>query len=301
MNPRPMRGVKVTKPLTDFPYLASPKIDGMRMWVKDGIVLSKTGKPIPNRMVQRLFGHLEGADGEGTVGPAHSEGPDDDVFDRSRGPIMRKDCDADFQFWIFDRWDMPDRSAQERYLLTLKFTGEVGVTIVHQRRAINQGEVDRYLEEYLDDGYEGAMLRRADGIYKYGQSTENEGYLLKLKPMEDSEAVILGYVEQRENTNVATKDELGYTKRSSAKAGKIGKDTLGALVVRDIHTGVEFEVGNGPGLTHQRRDALWADRENLPGQIVTYTYQAIGSKDKPRLPQLKGFRDPMDISELAGL
>jgi DNA ligase 1 len=65
-----MRGVKPTKELIQFPYLVSPKIDGLRALVKDGVVYSKTMKPIPTRRVQELFGHLHGADAELTVGPA---------------------------------------------------------------------------------------------------------------------------------------------------------------------------------------------------------------------------------------
>ena len=296
---RPMRGVHPTQPLTDFPYLASPKIDGLRMWVKDGVVLSKTGKPIPNRQVQALFGHLHGADGEGTVGPAHKTSPEDDVFDRSRGPIMRKDGEADFQFHIFDMWDKPHVSAAQRNRDMWDRFHDLGtLSIVRQLDVYSEVEVQMTLERYLEEGYEGMMLRQSFAGYKYGQSTEREGCLLKLKPFKDAEAVVLGVVEQMENTNAAEKNELGYTKRSSAKAGKVGKGTFGAFLVRDLTTGVEFSVGNGPGLTQAKRDELWAQREDMSGRIITYKFQEIGTKGAPRLPQFLRFRDPIDISEL---
>ena len=42
------------------------------------------------------------------------------------------------------------------------------------------------------------------------------------KRFEDFEAQVTGFIEQMTNTNVAEKDELGHSKRSSAKAGMVG-------------------------------------------------------------------------------
>lgn len=295
-----MRGVAPKKPLSNFPYLASCKIDGLRALVKDGVVYSKTMKPIPNQHVQRLFSRLHGADGELTVGPAHKCGPDDDVFDRSRGPIMSRDQEADFRFHIFDCWDQPTMSAWAR---ARRVTWHYGMGVKHpdlvwSRLVHNQNDLDEVVEECLADGYEGAMLRQVNAPYKYGTSTEKEGFLLKIKPMDEAEAMILGVVEQMENTNEATIDELGYTKRSAAKAGKIGKGTFGAFLVRDLKTGAEFSVGMGPGLTDAKREILWAQRASLPGLYIQYRYQACGTKDAPRLPAFLRFRDAIDISEV---
>ena len=294
-----MRGVAPTQPLNRFPYLASPKIDGLRAIVKDGVVYSKSMKPIPQPRVQELFGHLHGADGELTVGPAYSTGPDDDVFDRSRGVLMRKtpEPDADIRFHIFDRWDRPQIQANMRVPLRDDIRSE-RVFIVQHNVVRNQHDVDEYLDVCLRLGFEGAMLRQADAYYKYGQATERQAFLLKLKPFVDSEAEIIGYVEQMENTNVATTDELGYTKRSSSKSGKVGKGTFGAFLVRDLETGVEFSVGNGPGLTQAKRDEFWAKRDELVGRIITYKYQEVGTKEAPRLPQFLRFRDRIDLSEV---
>jgi DNA ligase-1 len=304
MNLKPMRGVAPkTLPLVGT-FLVSPKIDGLRMLVRDGVALSKTLKPIPCPTVQAMFAHLHGADGELVVGPSRKQGDDDDVFDRTRGPAMRKteQPDADFRFYIFDRWDCPDVEAAARCtsLLASEFGMHLSqsVRIVPQMLADSQQRIDAALEVVLARGYEGIMLRRTTGIYKYGQSTALEQHLLKMKPLKDSEAVIIGTKEQMANNNEATKDELGYMKRSSSKESKVGKDTLGTLIVRDIYTNVEFEIGGGPGITAAIRKELWERRGELEGRYLTYTYQEIGTKDKPRLPQFKAFRDAIDISAL---
>lgn len=295
-----MRGVAPTQPLNRFPYLASPKIDGLRAIVKEGVVYSKSMKPIPQPRVQELFGHLHGVDGELTVGPAYSTDLDDDVFDRSRGVLMRKtpEPDADIRLYVFDRWDLLQMKARDRVFTAGATAFSDGVHLVAHTVVRNQTEVDEYLNHCLAKGFEGAMLRQADAYYKYGQATERQAYLLKLKPFVDSEAEIIGYVEQMENTNVATTDELGYTTRSSSKAGKVGKGTFGAFLVRDLETGAEFSVGNGPGLTQAKRDEFWAKRDELIGQIITYKYQEVGTKEAPRLPQFLRFRDRIDVSEV---
>ncbi len=305
LNVKPMRGTKYTKELTDFPYLVSPKIDGLRAYVKDGVVLSKTGKPIPNQHVQRLFGHLHGADAELAVGPMNAQSEDDDVFARSRGPIMSIHQEADFQLYVFDRWDTPKIPAIERVRFCAgvpdawKAISNTGVNFVVHHLVRTSEQVEECLENYLSDRFEGLMLRRADSHYKYGTSTEREGALLKLKPMETAEAIILAVVEQQTNLNEKTRDEQGYAKRSASAAGKVNNGTFGAFLVRDLITGVEFSVGMGPGLTAAMRADLWSRRETLPGQIITYRFQRIGSQVAPRLPAFLRFRDAIDTDECA--
>jgi DNA ligase-1 len=53
-----------------YPLLASPKLDGVRAIVKNGVVLSRSLKTIPNERVQQLFGleALSNLDGELIVG-----------------------------------------------------------------------------------------------------------------------------------------------------------------------------------------------------------------------------------------
>ena len=66
---------------------------------------------------------------------------------------------------------------------------------------------------------------------------------------------------------------------------------LGALVVKCIHTGVEFQVGSG--FDDEQRKALW---DNPPiGRIISYNHFPHGRKTAPRHPTWKGFRDAIDL------
>lgn len=112
--------------------------------------------------------------------------------------------------------------------------------------------------------------------------------MLKLKRFEDSEAEVLGIEEEMHNANTAETNELGRTKRSTAKAGLVGKGTMGALIVRDVKTGVEFNIGSG--FTAHDRTEAWK-----PGELVKYKFFPVGVKDKPRHPVFLGRRSKLDV------
>ena len=71
---------------------------------------------------------------------------------------------------------------------------------------------------------------------------------------------------------------------------------LGAFVVKDIATGVEFRVGSG--LDDSLREEIWRNWESYIGKIVTYKHFPVGAIDKPRHPIFKGFRAVEDLDNV---
>ena len=140
------------------------------------------------------------------------------------------------------------------------------------------------------------MVRRPGGSYKCGRATFKSQDLIKIKRFVDSEAVIIGFEEKLRNENEAETDELGHTKRSSAKAGLVPAGTLGTLLVRDIKDGREFGIGTYKGLKKEDLQEIWDNRDKYLGKIVKYQYQFVGTKDLPRIPSFQGFRDERDMS-----
>ena len=156
----------------------------------------------------------------------------------------------------------------------------------------SRAQLDLYLQQCLAAGHEGVMVRDPFGGYKYGRATLKQGWLTKVKPFEDAEAMIIGFEEQMKNGNEATTDNLGHTERSSHKANLVPKGTLGALVVESEKFG-QFNIGTG--FDDAFRAEVWANRDAYLGKLVTFRYQAIGTKDKPRVPSFKGIRNPSDL------
>lgn len=274
-----------------FPLLASPKLDGVRAVIMNGKVLSRSLKPIPNKYVQKLFGKrgLNGLDGELVVGKATAE----DVFRQTSSGVMSIEGEPKVCFHVFDRHD-DDRAFKARvdglkgYLKTLDLPG---VKLVPHKAIKNRDQLEELEAKYLEQGYEGVMLRSLDGPYKHGRSTVKQGWLLKLKRFEDSEAKVVGITELMHNANEAKQNELGQKARSHKKEGLVGKAMMGALKVKDLKTGVQFEIGTG--FSQKERKELWI----LPpeGRIVKYRYFPGGVKDKPRFPVFVGFRDKKDL------
>ncbi len=289
-----------------FPLAVSPKLDGFRALVIDGVVMTRNLKPVKNIWVQKKFGHLEGVDGELIIGDPTAP----DAFRKTSSGVTRKDGYFDVTFHIFDNFKASG-GWEDRFDKILHLDGQEGVSVVPHMVVSSQQEIITFEETCLEAGYEGAMLRSLDGLYKHGRSTEREGWLLKLKRFFDSEAVVLGMVEKMHNGNELQEDELGRAKRTSHIENLIPLGTMGALIVRDIGTGVEFNIGTG--FTDSERDVWWnfyspstycskilshggIERRLLkPVDIVKYKFFPSGSKDKPRFPTYIGVRDRDDL------
>lgn len=288
MITRPMLAVAV-EDLTKlkFPVLASPKLDGIRALKINGRLVSRTFKPIPNEFIRTVIEHSlpNGVDGELLVGSS---------FHESSSGVMSKEGQPNFRFEIFDYipGDLK-RVFSKRYqdlndMIQASSFGGKHFHVVEHKLISCVDDLVRYEELAVSQGYEGVMLRSMDGPYKCGRSTMKEGYLLKMKRFEDSEAVILGYEEQLHNTNEARYDAFGKTERSTAKSGMVPKGVLGTLIVRDISSGIEFKIGTG--FDDSLRASLWKDRSSLPGKLVKYKYQPSGIKEAPRFPTFIGIR-----------
>jgi DNA ligase-1 len=214
---------------------------------------------------------------------------------------MSEDGEPDFEYWIFDyvKDDLNKpymKRMEDLGLLNLpKFCKKILPWIAN-----DEEELLKHYGTFVVQGFEGAMLRSLNGPYKCGRSTLKQGYLLKLKPLEDSEAKVIAFEELMHNDNKATKDELGHTKRSTHKENMTPADTLGRFVVVEIGNtpwkGQEFRIGTGQGLTAELRKEIWNNKSKYMGKIIKYNYQKIGSKDLPRIPIMLGFRDERDMS-----
>nr|DAR80700.1 MAG TPA: adenylation DNA ligase-like protein [Caudoviricetes sp.] len=280
----------------DYPAYASPKLDGIRCVIKDGVALSRSLKPIPNKFIQEWVsnnGFLNGLDGELIVGNPC----DQNVMQTTTSGVMSRDGTPDFTYHVFDYWSAPSEKWEDRLndILSAQVHGSLPdrCEVVPQVLVHDEEELLAYEKEVLAQGYEGVMLRSVDGFYKYGRSTLKEGYLLKLKRFADGEAEVIGVEELQHNHNQARVGELGQTVRSSEKAGMVGGNTLGALVVKDLETGVTFNIGTG--FTSALREELWAKRESLVGQIVKYKHFPTGVVEAPRFPVFLGFRNRIDM------
>lgn len=268
-----------------FPLLASPKIDGIRATIRDGVVYARSNQPFPNINVQRKFGHLEHFDGEFVLGDPTRH----DLCRATGGVTNSKEKPVDdLRLFAFDH--VMDTSLPFAHRNDLIVPSD-GVVKVEQKWCTRLYELLKYEDCMLNAGYEGLILRDPDAPYKCGRSTAKEQYLLKLKRFTDDEAVVIGFEERMHNGNAATMSALGRTKRSSAKANKSGRGDLGALVCRTAE-GVEFNIGTG--FSDADRALIWERRDQFLGRLAKFKYFAVGQKEAPRHPVFLSWRDKID-------
>jgi len=302
MITKPMLASKVKDPeKIKYPVYATPKLDGIRALKIDGKLVSRNFKLIPNKATREYFENAlpDNVDGELILKNGKPCGAE---FNKTSSAVMSEEGNPEVIYYVFD-YVLND--LKKPYLERIEEIehiedGVQRVIVVKPTKINNEKELLAYEQNCLKDGYEGVMIRTGDSPYKCGRSTEREGYLLKIKRFEDSEAEIIGFEEKNHNQNEAEEDAFGHTKRSQKKAGMVGADTLGKLVVKDISTGkkysgVEFSIGTG--LNDELRKEIWENQKKYKGKIVKYKYQPDNAYDKPRFPVFLGFRHKNDMGE----
>lgn len=288
---RPMLAVEADLDKVIFPMLASYKLDGIRAVITPDGPRTRSLKPIPNRHVMRLMSELpSGLDGELVI--LDDLGNVD--FRATTSGIMSQDGEPNFKYLVFDDFSEPHKAFFERHVpLTIKTMGSLPhwVECVRHYEVYNANDVNVMFEKALADGYEGLILRLATAPYKFNRSTLKEQGMLKVKPWADDECEIYDWVRKTRNDNVATKNELGRTERSSKKDGLVELDEVGVLIGRNA-TWDRIEIGTG--MTLAERQAWFA---NPPlGKTVRFRYIKVGGYDKPRHASFAGFRHPDDMS-----
>ena len=287
----------------NYPVLDSDKLDGVRGFVRGGVLLSNSLKPIPNRTAQLRYGRLafEGLDGELVCGPPNAV----DCCRRTVSCVMSEhsEDEANLALYVFDSindqrpYGFRDRLDKVRAVVDHYGGKSCPLVAVEHRWAMNVGDLLIHEATALAKGFEGLMVRAPLGAYKYGPNrcTIREGYLFKLKRFVDAEARVVELVEGTINTNEAKRSETGRSKRPTNKAGKVPSGMVGTIKAIDIKTGQLIDVGPGR-MTHQERRELLADPKSAIGELLTYKYFPSGAKDAPRFAAFKCWRDERDMS-----
>lgn len=151
-------------------------------------------------------------------------------------------------------------------------------------------QVDSVAQMYLEQGYEGIVLKDADGYYCYGGKAGTNW--LKWKPFREGDFRITGAVEGR-GKHVG---RLGAIKVHGylLMDGNIQPDFTEGECVAEI-TG---EAGTGQALNDKGREQMWAWHQagTLVGRCAEIRYQDISSENSLRFPRLFRLRPDKDAS-----
>lgn len=237
------------------PYLVSEKYDGVRAFWDGQTLRSRAGNVIvaPAWWLAKL--PKCSLDGELWIGRGQ--------FEKLSG-FVRKTAPQDeewrqIKYMIFELPDAPGTFAEryEQIKRIIAQTNFLQLVAVEQFRLPDNAALKRKLAEVVRAGGEGLMLHRADAPYITGRNDA----LLKLKPLDDAEAKVIGYVP--------------------GKGKYEGK--MGALQV-ETPDGKRFQIGTG------FTDVVRANPPAI-GSQVTYTYRGFTKNGLPRFASFLRVRE----------
>lgn len=257
-----------------WPAYAQPKLDGMRCVaiVEDGKATMWSRQRNPILSAPHLIAELERCfpigrtilDGELYNHDMKHEFEKFISIVRQQDKVHREH--RLIQYHVYDIISIPDADWRERHawlLLTLHDNSVFDDIRLLETREIEESELLDLFAEYRGLGYEGLMLRNADGRYVNKRSYD----LQKVKEFDDAEFDIVGIEEGR---------------------GKL-MGHVGGFVCKTAE-GVEF-VAKLAGQLDRLRE-YWDDHSLWQGKRLTVRYQGMtGKQNVPRFPVGVTIRD----------
>lgn len=271
-------------------FLISPKIDGIRALSINNEPISRSGKVHRNKFIQEKFKELPSdiiLDGELLNCVEFGQ------FGDNTKDIMSIDKPlGNLKYYVFDI--VSDNFFMERLKKLKSLDLPDWCIVVDNESIFSNEELDNKIEDYLKQGYEGAILRNPKAKYKHGRATKTKKELFKVKNFSDCEAQIIDIVPYFKNNNESKTDELGYSKKSTHKDNLEQLDKVGSFKAKIINGKYKDSIVNvGTGLTENQRLEYYND--NLKGSIIKIKYFDVGIKDNLRFPVFLGFRDSNDM------
>lgn len=283
----------------------SEKKDGVRVVFFGGVAYSRSLKPLPNKIIQKIAQDnaevLDGTDGEIIAGDSYAK----DVLQRSVSFAMKEDKVDEFTIFLFDRFNLnlPEEPWCERFINlclldlpehveVLEHFHEEGSEVYSKAFILRSVNLDEFEQDILSKGGEGCIRRDGEGLYKFGRSGKVKPSIQKLKKFADDEFKVVGYEQLESNQNEAKTNELGRTARSTSKEGKVPVEALGALVLA-LPDGRSFNAGSG--FTEKQRKELWQERDTLQGRLAKIKFFGYSPDGIPLLPTFLDFRSALDL------
>jgi DNA ligase-1 len=264
--PRPMLAHTYAKRKKDiqFPCYVQPKLNGVRcLATRDGdsvFFLSRGGKHYTtlDHLIAPLVKLM--ADGETWDGEVFTT---ELTFQNICGAVKRQRPEsALLEYWVYDVVNDDPFEYRTQHLFDTIGEEQGQIINVSTYLANNEGAIAMHHSEWVEDGYEGTIIRNRVGEYKQGHRSKD---LQKHKDFCDTEYQIIG-----------------------GKEGT-GKDT-GTIIWRCItDDGNEFDVR--PRGTHEQRTKWFDNRHNYQGQLLTVRYQNLSDGGIPIFPVGVSIRD----------
>jgi len=296
-----------------FPLYIQPKIDGSRGIVQEGKLYARSLKQHENLHVTAQYSNsvFNGLDGELIIG----DNPTAPDLCRNTSSALRTIQGTPVTtFWCFDyvtevTMNLPYSERYKQLSDIVNYLNKQGysfIKIVPNYEVNNLQEYHYLRDSFLDQGYEGCILRDMKSKYKQGRSSSVKPELWRYKPWSTAEIKVTRLIEEMKNNNAVKVNELGRTARSTHKENLAGKQTLGAIegnLINDLldykgkvvaKAGTIITIGTGC-LTEKECKYYWDNPEELLEHITEFDYMSYGLKDNARFANFKRIRSERDM------
>lgn len=255
VRPMPMLAHKFTdhKKKVEFPVYVQPKLNGMRMLFDGENGWSRGNKEVIPEVIQHLKFDTGGVilDGELML-------PNNVLLQESMTAIKkyRPELSPKLLYHVYDIVD-DELPYVKRHQLILDICANApkNVKIVKTVRADDESQVSHLHNLFVQDGYEGTMIRDEEMGYEIGKRSYS---LLKLKDFRDDEYKILDVVDGD------------------------GSDAGLAIFVLDAGNGQTFNCR--PEGSQENRAELFKNRRQLVGKYLTVRYFELSKDGIPIFP-----------------
>lgn len=233
-----------------FPCYVQPKFDGMRACYNNTERFwSRKGKSLLKETTGHLYFDAKKYifDGEIML--------DNGKFEMTMQLVKKyyKNETEKLKFFVFDLID-ENLTYEERYKIIKAFKFPKNIEVVTSYECKNAADVEKYLDKFIKEGYEGAILRNKNGKYLINQRSND---LLKYKRFIDEEFEII---------DVIPAGESGGHKEFGKFICKLGDQT--------------FDV-NPQGSEEIKKEYL-KNKKNYIGKLLTVKFQEYSEYGVPR-------------------
>ncbi len=268
-------------------YFASTKFDGVLCAVKDFHLLSSSLKDIPNVRLQGYFANLLDYAYENNLilfGEIYSH---ELTFQEIISVVMTHDKEVpeSIKFYCFDA--IKNEDYDEEFRDRMFHIPRIFDNLVKVEQKLlsteNPNDFKDLFEKYLDEGFEGLIIKNKNGKFKCGRTTLNEGIGFKFKPYISDDMEIIGVIQATEVREGAEKkiNEMGNSVTSKKKDDRVLIEKASAFLVK--WNGNEFKVSIAE--TDEVKEEIWKNQEKYIGEFVEVKYMMVGTKDGvPRHP-----------------
>ncbi len=265
----------------DFVYV-EPKLDGIRCFaiVENGEakLFARSGKLISN--FDSTIGTALGELGDGCY---DGELMGEDFVALMRQAYRKDNAKIDdaylslFDYLPLEEWKSGDvvTSTKDRYTKLKRRVGSLNLRELVASpdeplylNVVERHEVPANFEDimalhhkFVQEGYEGAMVKTVDAPYRFGRSYD----VMKVKEFHDVDLPIIGLEEG-----------------TGRHAGRLG-------AVKINFNGIIVKVGSG--FSDEQREQVWNDQMSFLGRIIEVRYQEVTPDGSLRFPTFVCFRN----------